>query len=343
MNRKKFIFVLIIIFAFGFYRGYKNSFNPVKVEAQEEVEVVIPEGSSVKEVGKILKEKNLIKSGRAFRSQLKKRNAVEGLKAGEYVMLTGSELDEVIDILLKGSVNKNVVKFTIPEGYEIRQMADRLSDSGIVDRDEFIGLTADKSNFEDEFDFLKELEEGQSLEGFLFPATYEVFEGESAKSIINRMLKAFELVYNEEIKSRESKLDLNQIVTLASIIEREAKIDEERPIMSGVFYNRLEENMRLGSCATVQYVLGERKPRLSISDTKIDSPYNTYINSGLPPAPIAAPGKKSIIAAVEPAETDYLYFTLKSPQGNHEFTKTYDEHRRATNIYREFLKVEEKN
>lgn len=343
MNKKKIVILLIVILISGSYIGYVNSFKPVKVNNPEEVEIIIPEGSSVKEVGKILKDNNIIRSGMAFKSKLRKRDDLEGLKAGEYYLTPGSQLDKVIDTLLKGSKNRNVKKFTIPEGYEIRQIADRLSDKGLIDKEVFLDLTSNKSNFQEEFSFLNKLEKDQGLEGFLFPATYEIFEYESEEDIIRRMLRAFENIYNNELKDKlpDSKLDLNQIITLASIIEREAKIDEERPVMSGVFYNRIEENMRLGSCATVQYILGERKPRLSIADTKIKSPYNTYINSGLPPAPIAAPGKLSIISAIEPADTEYLYFTLKSKSGNHEFTKTYEEHKKATNKYREFLDTEE--
>ena len=242
---------------------------------------------------------------------------------------------DIIDELVKGAKNENVVQFTIPEGYEIRQIADKLSEQGLVDKDRFLELVSDKKYFEDKYLFLKELEEGQGLEGFLFPSTYEVYIDATEEEIIDKMLSLFYEVYEQNIKEGmgKYKLNLNELVTLASIIEREGKLDEERELISAVFHNRLNQGMLLQSCATVQYALGERKERLSDKDTQIQSVFNTYIHEGLPPYPIASPGKASLVAAINPADVDYLfYFALQD--GSHVFTRTYNEHLRLQNEMR---------
>ncbi len=316
---------VLIIVALIIFNGKTKAIdkdNPV------EVSLNIPEQSSVKNIIDILDENNLIKSKFVFKVKLKQTGQSSNLKAGNYTLTTGMNMNQIIDKLVEGP-DKEVVKFTIPEGYEIRQIADRLSDLELVDREEFISLTNDKSNFEEKFDFLKQLNDGQGLEGFLYPATYEVFQNEGAESIINRMLSAFENIYNKEIKEylAKNELDLNELITLSSIIEREGKLDRERPIMASVFYNRMEKNMKLQSCATVQYILGERKAVLSTKDTRTPSLYNTYLHYGLPPAPIASPGEVSILAAIYPDDTDYLFFVLTGEDGSHTFTKTFEEHR----------------
>ena len=148
------------------------------------------------------------------------------------------------------------------------------------------------------------------------------------------MLNQFEKIYKKEIEGKEIRgsFDLNEIITLASIIEREGKVEEELPMISGVFYNRLENGKKLESCATIQYALGERKLKLSNEDTRIDSLYNTYVYKGLPPAPIASPGLKAIQAAVNPKQSDYLFFVLKEDgKGTHIFTTNYKDHLRAKN------------
>lgn len=241
------------------------------------------------------------------------------------------DLETIIGELVKGGKSDNIVRFTVPEGYELKQIAERLEKEGIVESAKFLQLAENKGNFENEFSFLKELGEGHTLEGFLFPSTYEVYRDSDEKEIISKMLKKFEEIYNQDIKDKLAELDfdLNAIVTLASIVEREGKLDKERPIMSAVFHNRLKIGMNLQSCATVQYILGERKENLSTADTKIPSPYNTYINSGLPPAPISSPGELSLIAAINPEDVDYLFFRLTGEDGSHTFSRTYEEHQNA--------------
>lgn len=329
----KFIVLLIIIIFIILGKSYYNKqFLAVNAANPEEILVEIPKGSTSTKISNILFEKGLIKNKSIFKIAIKNKEAGNKLKAGNYVLNTGMDVYEIIDELTKGSKNENVERFTIPEGYEIRQIADKLSEQGLVDKNRFLELVSDKSYFQDKHLFLEELEEGQSLEGFLFPSTYEIYIGSTEEEIINKMLNQFSEVYEKEIKNNMGKFDLslNELVTLASIIEREAKLDEERELISAVFHNRLNQGMLLQSCATVQYVLGERKEVLSDRDIQIESDFNTYIHQGLPPHPIAAPGEKSLIAALNPANVDYLYFRTKEDgTGGHTFSRTYDEHLKA--------------
>lgn len=326
------VVVSIIIIGFLFARSYyKKALRPMDEKATSQIDVIIPPSSGVDYISNTLYDEGLIKNTLIFKFRIKSRGVASKLKAGEYTLSTDMDLDTIIDNIVKGSQKYDTARFTIPEGYEIREIADKLEKEDLIDKKIFLELVSNKGNFEDEFQFLKKLNKGQNLEGFLFPSTYEIYTGTSEKEIIEKMLSQFEKIYNSEIKEKSKNIDLNlnQIVTLASIIEREGKLDSERPIMSAVFHNRLKDGMLLQSCATVQYILGERKPVLSTEDTKIDSPFNTYKNTGLPPSPISSPGKISLVAAVNPENVDYKYFVLTGRDGSHTFSVTLDEHNRA--------------
>ncbi|MDR7856005.1 endolytic transglycosylase MltG [Tissierella sp.] len=326
-----FIFAVLAIVGFGAFDYYKQALGPMSKHSPQEVSITIPVASSSTQIADILYDNGLIKNQLLFKYQVKNKNVASKLKAGEYNLSTGMDLDTIIDKLTIGVKNYNTVRFTIPEGYEIRQMADKLSNEGIIDKERFLELVGNKDNFEDKFIFLKELDNNQSLEGFLFPSTYEIYIGSSEEEIIEKMLNEFDKIYKKDIEPRLKDIDLtlNEAITLASIVEREGKVDKERPLMSAVFHNRLDQGMMLQSCATVQYILGERKEVLSNEDTRTPSPYNTYIHEGLPPAPIASPGKASLIAAVQPADVDYLFFVLTGNDGTHTFTTTYKDHLNA--------------
>lgn len=311
---------------------YKVAISSMDANNPKEIYLEIPSGSNSSKIASILKENGLIRSELVFKLTLKKNNSENSLKAGYYTLTTGMSLEEIINELSKGGKNTNVVRFTIPEGYELKLIAEKLAKEGLVDKNRFLELASDKKYFEDRFPFLSELNDGQSLEGYLFPSTYEVYIGASEEQIIEKMLAEFEKVFEEKVKGdmNNVNLNLNEVVTLASIIEREAKRDDERALISAVFHNRLNIDMPLQSCATVQYALGERKEVLTEEDTRIQSEYNTYIHKGLPPAPIASPGEKSLIAAVNPADVDYLYFRTKEDgTGAHTFSRTYEEHLKA--------------
>lgn len=319
---------LLVLGIFLSFNYFTKSLQPISSVDKEYINLDIPSGSSTKDIGEILQKNNLIRNKWIFLLKVKTSETENTLKAGNYDLSKSMDLEEIVIALTKGGKSGNTITFTIPEGYEIKDIAEKLDREGLINLNKFLFLVSDKENFEGEFNFLKYLDKGQSLEGFLFPSTYEVYESHSEEDIIRKMLQGFSKTYKEDIEKtlKNMDFDLNEIITLASIIEREAKLDEERATISGVFHNRLKIGMRLQSCATVQYILGERKERLTDEETSINSPFNTYVKEGLPPFPIASPGKRSLIAAVNPDDVDYLFFRLTDKDGSHTFTKTYEEH-----------------
>lgn len=329
-----FIVIVILIIGGLFYlkNYYDNQMLPVAKTDIKVINVEIPQGSSTTKIAQILYDNGLIRDELVFRINAKLLGMDGNLKAGKYTLSNGLTPEEILQALQKGGITRATTKFTIPEGYELDEIADRLSSMGLVDADKFIDLTSTPDNFVSEYPFLDMVPQDLNLEGYLYPDTYEVYVDSTEEEIIKKMLDKFKEVYDELIKGKTDELGItfNELITLASIIEREAMIDEERPIVSGVFYNRLKISMPLQSCATVQYVLGERKAVLSTKDTQIDSIYNTYIHQGLPPGPIASPGYESIKAAVNPDEVDYLYFVANG-DGSHTFSRTYREHINAKN------------
>lgn len=326
-----FALLLAIVFAaiFGFKAYNKSMYKPVDINDTSLYEFSISKGSSLSTVASSLYDMNLIKNGSAFISRVEELGLESEIQSGKFKLSRSMDVDQVINELTKKpdvDMASNV-KLVIPEGFERKLIAERIEELGLGSSQKFMELTEDKGIYEEEFPFLKTLPQGQSLEGFLFPATYEVSASEGEESLIKRMLTAFEVRMEQNFNQGSyNGLDLNQMITLASIIEREIKIDDERPLASSVFYNRINQGMRLQSCATVQYIIGERKAVLTNEETQIDSPYNTYINEGLPPAPIASPGMKSIMAAINPADTEYLFFVKTGEDGSHSFSKTYEEH-----------------
>lgn len=304
----------------------EKDFEAKDPNATEAVIVEIKSGSTTKSIAAQLEEAGLITKADAFVAKVKEMDAANALKAGKYSFTAAMTVEEIVSAIADGAVFSERVKVVVPEGYEVRQIVDRLLEAGLID----------KAAFEDEllngqFDyaFLNGIDRQYKLEGFLFPATYQFPKDATEHQIIDQMLKTFEKHYSTEDMAKATALgmDTNQLITLASIIERETKKPEELATVSSVFHNRLKLPMRLQSCATVQYILGERKEVLSIKDTQIKSPYNTYINDGLPPAPIASPGRAAIEAALNPATTDYLFFvTTNNGDGSHYFAKTLDEH-----------------
>ncbi len=337
INKKKMFkilipIILVVILVIG--KIYiDDTRKAVSAESSEEKFISIPEGSSAADISDILEENNLIKNKLVFDLYSKVTGKSSKYKAGMYELNTAMDQDAIMNELVKGGKLKASVIFTIPEGFEIKQISERLNSTGLIDEDKFLSLTDKASNFEDDYEFLKGLPKDSSLEGYLYPDTYEVFEDVTEEGIVRKMLDTFEEMYTSDIKEKGKNLgmDTNQIMILASIIEREAVLEEERFTMSGVFHNRLEVDMPLQSCATVQYALGERKSVLSNEDVTIESNYNTYVNAGLPPAPISSPGIESIEAAVNPEDVDYLFFVRTGEDGSHTFTTNYNEHLDAKN------------
>ncbi|EYE89675.1 ABC transporter substrate-binding protein [Fervidicella metallireducens AeB] len=317
------ITVLILISPFVVYNLFLNL--PIS-KTKIDVEFRVANGESINTVINNLNKKGLIKSKLLAKIYLKNQNINKTFKKGVYRFNTSMTPKDVFKKLINGELDPDILSFTVPEGYTVKQIADKLVSKGVIkDADAFI-KEAENGKFD--YEFLNNIPKDRPsrLEGYLFPDTYELRKGMNERDIIIKMLDTFNYVYKTSLKEglANSKLTLDDVVIMASIIEREAKSSEERPVIASVFYNRLNINMPLQSCATVQYALGKTKPVLYFKDLEIDSPYNTYKNAGLPVGPIANPGKDSLEAALNPAKTEFIYFVAKG-DGTHHFTKDYNE------------------
>lgn len=315
--------LLLIIIGGFFVLNQFSAMTSSKGEYEDNTICIVNDGATTEEIANQLKQANVIKSPLVFRL-LTKIDGKEGqLKAGTYQFPAGLTLEQILQKVYEG--NTAYVWITIPEGFKTKQIVELLDTKGLIDKEQFM-QEVQEGQFN--YSFLKERAPSEKrLEGFLFPDTYQVADGMSEHAIIKMMLQRFEDVFIKEWDQRSDEVELSfdEAVILASIIEREAAVDEERPIIASVFYNRLQKNWRLQSCATVQYLFDKPKPRLLNKDTEIESPYNTYLHQGLPPGPISNPGEASLKAVLSPADTDYMFFVAQA-DGTHHFSKKYSEH-----------------
>ncbi len=300
------------------------------VKPDSELTVTIEKGSRLDTISKKLKEAGVIRYRWAFNLFAKVTGNGSSFQYGTYELNTSMDYLEIVSSLQKTATFQETVRVTIPEGKELREIITMLDEAGVCSADEL--WDAVKTHTYD-YAFLADLPDRENrLEGYLFPDTYEFFTDSEADVVIKKFLDNFDSKWEASFTDRAKELDMtiDQVVTLASIIEREAVGDSDRDVVSSVFHNRLNSKSMtlLQSCATVQYVLKERKAVLTYDDIKIDSPYNTYIYPGLPVGPIASPGLASIKAALYPATTDYYYFVV-SASGEHIFSRTLGEHEAA--------------
>lgn len=322
-----FLIIAIIIgfLCFGMAKSFMMSAGEEPELTGQTVTVTIPQGASTSDIADILKENNLIKSTFMFRVNSKLEGFDGTYQQGTYEVDQGLEPTQIMELLQTGVVLDDV-KFTVPEGYNTKQIAARAEKMGICTAEEFIN-ECNTGSFD--FDFLKDLPDRElKLEGYLFPDTYYIEEETTAHDLIQAMLKRFEQMYTKEYQDvvEASGHTLDEMVTIASIIEKEIKLDEERPRAAGVIYNRLEEGMPLQVDATVLYAMGIVKEDISTVDLQYDSPYNTYQVDGLPVGPISNPGEKSFQAALYPEVNNYIYYVVEAKgQNNHVFCETYDE------------------
>jgi len=336
---KKLITVLVLAAVAAAVYFFGNGYIKISLEAVDrndntEIVTEIPMGSTTNGVAQILHEKKLIKNVRIFKYYAKKTGMDSQLKAGTYILSRSMNVDELLHALTKGGTSGNTANITIIEGLTVEDAAKSVSDQLGLSYDRVIEIMNNPGAFEGEFEFLKDNPGIKSLQGYLMPDTYNVYKSSSEEDIVRVLLSQFDKFYVNEIKPRmkDSKLSFQEVINLASIVEKEALLDEERDEVAAVFLNRLDIDMRLQSCATVNYAHGVWKERLTYDDIAIDSPYNTYIVTGLPPAPINSPGKVSIISVLEPADVDFLLFVAKG-DGSHYFSKDYNEHIKAANEY----------
>ncbi len=298
-------------------------------EVSREVVVSIPEGASPTRIGQLLEEAGVVRSGQAFVWTFRAKNKLKGpvlLKAGEMALDPSLPVWKTIDLIAKG--NYKLYPFTVPEGRNIYDVAQLIENAGLGSQGDFLALCRDR-------DFIASLGlDGDTLEGYLFPETYSFPKGTPLKAIIKTMTDSFQAVWKKyEALAREKGLTRRQVMTLASIVEKETGVARERPVIAGVFYNRLAKGMKLQTDPTVIYgLLPDFNGTITSKDLATAHPYNTYVITGLPPGPITNPGEAAIAAVVRPDIVPFYYFVSKN-DGTHHFSETLAEHNRMVNLY----------
>lgn len=339
---KRLVFIILLLFSVALLSACvsEESLEAVDPASTEMIIVDIPSGSSANDVSTILDEQGLLQSRGSFLYYLKKNELVESIKAGKYELSKSYDVAKIAKMITEGQVYSEMVTVLIPEGYEFRMIVDTLAEEMGIDKEKFVDI-ANHHDFS--YKFIPKLENRKyRLEGYLFPATYEFKKGTDELTILDAMLRKFDREFQPEFYARAEELGMSvdEIVTMASIVEREGAAHEEFPKIAGVFYNRIHDGMMFQSCATVQYILEERKEDLLYSDLEIESPYNTYLYEGMPPGPIASPGLEALKAALYPEEHSYFFFVVTGDKdGRHIFSETEEEHEEAK--ARAYEKLEE--
>ena len=337
----KYLFLLLVLVlvvsTISYFRGI-NSFNS---EEGKDVRFVITQGEGVKKIGKNLADKDLIGSKFYFEIYVWRKKKETEFQAGTYNLNSRMSIVEIVEILTSGLTVKNERKITIIEGWNLRDVGQYFEREGMFQSEELLELVGfpkidyrynkdmeRPKDYSDKLSLLKDKPKYYSLEGYLFPDTYIIYNDASLEDIVLKMLHNFDSKLTskmrEDIKKQEKTI--YEIITMASVIEKEVRDPEEMKIVSGIFWKRIDVWQPLQSCASLAYILGINKPVYSIEDTKIESPYNTYQNYGLPPGPICNPGLAAIEAAIYPKETEYNYFLSKKENGETVFSRTIEEH-----------------
>ena len=321
------LFSSIILVAFIGYQYLDDEFNrPANPKADETKHIHIRSGMSFAQILELLENNRLIQSPGLFHLQARLRGGAKSIQAGVYALKASMSPREIYRHLSEGRVARRT--FTIPEGYDVREIARTIQRANLARKEEILRLSRDAS-------FLKELDiSAASIEGYPFPDTYHFPVGTEAKKILTLMVRTMRKKFSPALRKQAKAMGftIHQALTLASIIEKETSLSSERPLIAAVFINRLKRRMRLQSDPTVIYGLPHFDGNITKKDLRYDSPYNTYLHRGLPPGPIASPGLESIKSALNPAKVKYLYF-VATKDGGHRFSRTYREHRRAVNRY----------
>ena len=309
-----------------FLGGYNLFFIGDNHGSGEAISIEVKNGMTTADIANDLREHGIINNSLGFRILARLEGKDTKFKNGIYYFRVGMNNHAVLNQLVEGPLDA-VVRVTIPEGYTVDDIAKLLEEKHLTTKDEFCKVAKDFAPY----DYMKPALENKdikySVEGFLFPDTYDFDKSYSAKEIMQVMVDNFDHKLTAEMRDEAKKENLSifKLVTMASLVEKEAKFEEDRPIIADVFFKRLQDGMKLQSDATIQYALDEHKEEFSIEDTKHESPYNTYLHEGLTPGPIGNPGIASIDAVLNPKKTDYLYFVADKDGHNH-YSVTYDEH-----------------
>jgi UPF0755 protein len=322
------LFFLVIVFAAALYFRHEIA-APLSREGFERL-VEIRQGESASAIARSLSAKGVLKHRLVFILFAALQGTTHKLRAGTYLFTSEMTIRDVHRMLLRGDTA--AVKIIIPEGLTIKQVARRLKQRGLIsDEEQFIELCNDA-------EFAQELGiNSATLEGYLYPETYFFLPGTPSEEIVDAFVRTFHhqvgpLMEQRPEAGKKGALTPYEVLILASIVEREARNEAEKPTIASVYLNRLRRRMKLESCATVRYVLDKWEAPLTKADLKVDSPYNTYVHYGLPLAPICSPGKGSVLAVLHPATTDYYFYCYRG-DGTHQFSRTLAEHEKAVKMF----------
>lgn len=325
--------IILIVLGFLLFIFYQIFWAPNKF-AGERV-ITVSKGETFSQIVDSLEHSGVFRNRLLFELAGKLSGWTTRMQVGKYRFRSGISNFEILKVLRYGK-STEMIMVTIPEGYRNTQILKLLSRELKIDTTRFLSLVRDK-------DLMESLGvSALSLEGYLMPNTYKFYWQMDEKEIIIKMVESFWCFYNDSLLKRTKALNMSvtEVLTIASIIEAETSLDHERPIIAGVYYNRLKKGMRLEADPTIQYVLGDEPRRLYYNDLLYDSPYNTYLNYGLPPGPINNPGKASIMAALYPMEHKYIFF-VATGEGGHHFSRTYKEHLNAVSLLRKVREAQE--
>ena len=289
--------------------------------------ITVEPGMTTADIANLLHKQKLVKTPEAFRLEAKFRGLERDLQAGRYEITAGMSNSEIVEVLSKGQVRR--VRFTVPEGFTVVKTAKKIEAEGLGSAEKFIEAARNYTPYP----YMETSDPNviYKAEGFIFPSTYMFDIGMNEKDMLAMMVKEFNTQMNKENipeEAEKQKMSIRDLVNMAALVEMEAVFKEEQPRIAGVFLRRLEIYMPIQSDTTIQYILGTQKEEITIADTRIQNPYNTYQNPGLPPGPISSPGMSAIKAVLNPEKTEYLYFVAEK-DGHHRFTKTYAEHLKA--------------
>jgi len=330
MKKRAILIFLFLIFLFLFFLILSNFYLPLKEKSSPPQIFQVKKGQGVFEIAKNLKKERLIKSEFSFLLYLVLKGKTKSLQAGYYLLSPSMTPFEIAQKLIEGDVIFE--KITIVEGENKNEIAEYLEEKGILKKENFLEKIKLKY-WREKYEFLKDVK-AEDLEGFLFPDTYFVKKGETEEEIISKFLDNFDKKVNEKLREEisEKGKSLYDILILASLLEKEVKTFEDKKLVSGILWKRLENEIPLQVDATITFITGKKTIKIPAEDLKIDSPYNTYKYKGLPPTPICNPGLESILAAISPQQSDYWYY-LTTSEGNTIFSRTLKEHNIAKAKY----------
>lgn len=316
---------------------------PANANDTQIVEVEIPEGTPVSTMGDILEEQGLIRSSSAFSLLVRVQGAAANLQAGVHDLSPSMTMPEIVAALQEGAEEAGMLKVTVNEGLTVDQIAEVVADSTSYSAEDFLNLMSNQeflAQLVQEYPILTDSYNNPNvryvLEGYLFPATYDVAQGETLESLVTQMVdKTNEVLSKYQADIDASSYSLQDIMSIASLVEKEGQTTEDRKLIAGVFYNRLEQGMPIQSDISVLYALGTHKEMVTYDDLEVDSPYNLYTNAGLPPGPMNSPSEDAIAAALEPTDNDYLYFYANLKTGEVFYTDDYEQHQAWAQEYEE--------